>query len=329
VGGGGGDLLDKKARVLRSVSSRGRPAAMTAEMLSSVVVPICVILMMTAVGLNLSPAALRETFRRPRSLVLATALQIVLLPAAVLAMIAVLRPDPVLALVLLAIAICPGGAMSNAFTHLVGGNLALSVMMTTVTTLLVSVTAPATVAVVSATGFLDMGGTTALDPVSVASDLLRVTLLPICLGFIIARLAPRLVARSRGAVDLACMIAVAAVIVSSAIVSWPEMEEALTTQLVPVAALSVLSLAVGAAVSILLPVADRTACVIEFAVRNLPVALLLASGSNPSPTTVAVLLCYFLLNASILTTFAVVKRSVLSRRTAKSVDLPENRVRGF
>jgi hypothetical protein len=97
---------------------------------------------MTAVGLNLSPSALRETFRRPRSLVLATALQIVLLPAAVLAMIAVLRPDPVLALVLLAIAICPGGAMSNAFTHLVGGNLALSVMMTMVTTLLVSATAP-------------------------------------------------------------------------------------------------------------------------------------------------------------------------------------------
>jgi BASS family bile acid:Na+ symporter len=302
---------------------------MTIGFLTTVVVPVCVIVIMTAVGLNLSPAALRETFRRPRSLVLATALQIVLLPAAVIVMIAVLRPDPVLALVLLAIAISPGGAMSNAFTHLVGGNLALSVMMTTVTTLLVALTAPATLTVVSASGFLDAGGAAALSAVAVASDLLRVALVPICVGVAIARFAPGFVARSRGAVDLACMICVATVILSSAIVSWPEMRAALATHAGAVAALSILSLALGAAVAMLLPVPDRSACVIEFAVRNLPVALLLVGGTNPSPATVAVLLCYFLLNATILTTFAVVKRSILRRAGAGHVQLPENRIRGY
>jgi bile acid:Na+ symporter, BASS family len=289
---------------------------MTLGMLVSVIVPVGVIVMMTAVGLNLSPSALRETFRRPRSLLLATVLQIVLLPLAVLAMIAVLRPDPLLALIFLAVAISPGGALSNVFTHLVGGNLALSVMMTMVTTLLVSATAPVTVAIASASGVLDAGGAATLDPVAVAYDLLRVALFPICVGVVLARLAPRLVAQSRAAVDVLCMIAVATVIVSSAIVSWPELQGAATAHLGHVAVLSLLSLSVGAAVGSLLPIADRSACVIEFAVRNLPVALLLASGSNPSAVTVAVLLCYFLFNTSILLTYAVIKRSVLRRRTA-------------
>jgi BASS family bile acid:Na+ symporter len=289
---------------------------MTVELLVGVIVPVAVIIVMAAVGLNLRVASVRESFRRPRSLLICTALQIVLLPVAALLLVRLLSPPPLLAVVMFAIAISPGGALSNVLTHLARGNLALSVIMTVVTTLLVSATAPVAAGLASVAGLSLPGGAAALSPIGIAVDLLRVALLPICLGFLCAQVVPAFVDRIRPAVDMLCVLALATVVTCSAIVAWPVVQRAGAEYLGYAALLSLVSLLVGSAVASFLTAEDRSACVIEFGVRNLPIALILAGGASPSAEIVAFLLCYLVVNTTVLLALALINRSVLRRLLA-------------
>jgi bile acid:Na+ symporter, BASS family len=289
---------------------------MTVDLLVSVIVPVCVVVLMFSVGLSLTLSSLRSTCRHPRSLVLATLLQIVLLPACALVIISALGPAPVAAVAILAIAASPGGALSNAFTHMIGGNLALSVMMTTISTILVCATAPVVMAVALGTGVLEQGIGATLDPLSVAFDLLRLALLPIGLGVLAVQRFPAAAPALRRVADRLGVLAVATVLVSSAVVSWPVMQQTAPSVMVYAVVFSLIALLTGAAVSRALPKEDRSACVMEFGTRNLPVALILASGGNPPAELVAFLLGYFLVNASILVGATKIGRSLPRRVTA-------------
>jgi BASS family bile acid:Na+ symporter len=272
----------------------------TVDCLVSVIVPVCLVVLMFSVGLNLTLSSMRDTLRHPRSLVVVTLLQIILLPACALVVIAALGPAPVAAVAILAIAASPGGALSNAFTHMIGGNLALSVMMTTISTILVSATAPVVMAVALGAGVLEQGVGAALDPLSVAFDLLRFALLPIGFGVLVVQVFPAAAPALRRVADRLGMLAVATVLVSSALVSWPVMQQTAPSVMVYALVFSIVALAMGAAASRALPREDRSACVMGFGSRNLPVALVLASGGAPPAELVAFLLGYFLVNVSIL-----------------------------
>jgi BASS family bile acid:Na+ symporter len=271
---------------------------------------------MFGVGLNLTLASLRDTLDHPRSLVVATLLQIVLLPACALIVIAALGPAPVAAVAILAIAASPGGALSNAFTHMIGGNLALSVMMTTVSTILVTATAPVVMAVALGAGMLDQAVGATLDPLSVGLDLLRLALLPIGLGVLAVLVFPAAAPALRRAADRLGILTIAIVLLSSAMVSWPVMQQAAPVMLVHVVVFCLAALAVGAVVSCALPREDRSACVMEFGTRNLPIALVLASGGGPPAELVAFLLTYFLVNASLLFGGTIIGRGLADRFAA-------------
>jgi predicted Na+-dependent transporter len=139
----------------------------------------------------------------------------------------------------------------------------------------------------------------------VALDLVRACLAPICIGLLAARFLPAFADRIRPGMDRLCVIVIATVIVCSAIVAWPVVEQSAGANLGYAAALSLTSLALGAATSAFLPARDRSACSIEFGVRNLAIALLIAGGSNPSAEIVAFLLCYLVVNTLVLVAFAL------------------------
>lgn len=284
---------------------------MTVELLVYLIVPVNVAILMTAVGLNLRLESVHDVLKRPRSLFVTTVLQLILLPTAALILIWLLEPPALIALAIIAIAISPGGALSNAFTHLIGGNLALSVLMTTVTTLLVSASAPVVLEIALAFKLLDMDVAANLDPMSIAWDLTRFALLPIFAGIICSNLFPDVALRLGHAMDVLSVIAIGIVLAGCAIVSLPVIQQAAAFSLVYAVIFSLASLSIGAAVGRLLPCEDRSACFIEFGARNLSIALVLASGSTPSAENVAFLLGYFIVNTAIL--FALTLRKKIPR----------------
>ncbi|NJO01430.1 MAG: hypothetical protein HC880_06825 [Bacteroidia bacterium] len=96
----------------------------------------CMALVIFGVSLDLDWGKFIRVLRRPRLLIVGLFSQILLLPAATFLLIYLVKPYPSLGLGMLLVACCPGGSVSNFYTYLARGNVALSISLTAVSTLL-------------------------------------------------------------------------------------------------------------------------------------------------------------------------------------------------
>ena len=97
---------------------------------------------MFGVALNLVLDDFRRLFLNPRPALVGVASQFVLLPALTFGLIWVVEPVPSIALGMILVAACPGGNISNFMSVNAGGNTALSVTLTAVSTVLAILMTP-------------------------------------------------------------------------------------------------------------------------------------------------------------------------------------------
>lgn len=90
-------------------------------------------LIMFGVALDIRIDDFRRLGRHPKALVAGLFGQLILLPALTFALIFWLRPPPSIALGLIVVAACPGGSVSNFFSRVARGNVALSVSLSVIT----------------------------------------------------------------------------------------------------------------------------------------------------------------------------------------------------
>ena len=93
-------------------------------------------LVMFGLGLSLTVGDFTRLLQHPRAVVLALALQVLVLPAACYALIVLLGVAPVYAVGLMLLAASPGGVSANLFSHLFGGNVAMNISLTAINTVL-------------------------------------------------------------------------------------------------------------------------------------------------------------------------------------------------
>ena len=151
------------------------------EMLVDIAIPVVVIMMMFVVGLELSLEDFRRIQGYPKPVLVGTAGQLIILPliAAVLAF--VLDPPRHIVAGMVLVAACPAGAISNYYVYLARANVAFSVTLTAVTTVLAFVTLP----VLTALGFkllLDQQEAVPIPMGDMMSQLFVVLLLPTAAG---------------------------------------------------------------------------------------------------------------------------------------------------
>lgn len=156
-------------------------------------------LIMFGVALDLRVADFVAAARRPKAPAVGLIAQFILLPAASFLLVLVLSPPPSIALGMMLVAACPGGNVSNFITHISGGNTAVSVSMTAVSTAAATVLTPVNIAL---WGSLDPGTaallrSVAVDPVGMISTVSLVLAVPLALGMLVAARAPRVAARLR------------------------------------------------------------------------------------------------------------------------------------
>ena len=157
--------------------------------------PAALAFIMFAVGVTLVPADFTRLFAQPRAVVAGLIGQLLVLPAAAWALAIAWDLPPEMAVGLVILGACPGGASSALITHLARGAAALSVTLTAITSLVALASMPLVVRF-GVQSFL--GGDAAID-VSVAR-LVRcvfvITTLPVAAGMLLrarhARLAERL-----------------------------------------------------------------------------------------------------------------------------------------
>ena len=161
-------------------------------MITDFLLPAALAFIMFSVGLSLKPADFRQVFTRSRGLVIGLIGQLMLVPIAALAVVSVMGLPPALAVGLLILAACPGGASSAFLTQLARGNTALSLTLTVISSLSALLTFPLLVELV----FAHLGGDALSDgmrqlgnlPVGkLMASVLTVTTLPILLGMQVRR----------------------------------------------------------------------------------------------------------------------------------------------
>lgn len=160
-------------------------------LLNSQLPNIAIFALMFSIGMDLSVQDFLYVLRKPKAAVIGLTGQIILLPL-VGALIAIaFRLDPHIAVGLMIIAACPGGATSNAFSVLVKGDLALSIALTAMSSLLAFITLPMIVNL--SLGFFEYGnGTVTLSIVDTAVQLFLTTALPVLLGMVCRNFMPKL-----------------------------------------------------------------------------------------------------------------------------------------
>ncbi len=109
---------------------------------SLTILNICLAFIMFSVALHLRWEAVRYVLTNPKSVAVGLTSQLIFLPALTLLLIYVLDPHPAVALGMVLVAACPGGNVSNFFTLLGRGNIALSITLTTITSLTSAFTTP-------------------------------------------------------------------------------------------------------------------------------------------------------------------------------------------
>ena len=151
------------------------------EMLVDIAIPVVVIMMMFVVGLELTLEDFRRIQSYPKPVLVGTAGQLIILPLIAVVLAFVLDPPRHIVAGMVLVAACPAGAISNYYVYLARANVAFSVTLTAVTTVLAFVTLP----VLTALGFkllLDQQETIPVPVGDMMSQLFVVLLLPTAAG---------------------------------------------------------------------------------------------------------------------------------------------------
>ena len=91
---------------------------------------ICIAFIMFGVALELKIENFKLLIRSPKPVLIGLISQFILLPIITLILISIVEPSPSIALGMMLVAACPGGNVSNFYSSVSGGNVALSVSLT-------------------------------------------------------------------------------------------------------------------------------------------------------------------------------------------------------
>jgi len=244
--------------------------------------PMFLFVLMTIVGLELTPDDFRRIATAPRAVVGGTIAQIVLLPLLTWAVVALLDVPPVFGAGAVLIAVAPGAGISNILTALANANTALSVSLTALASVLAVVTLP-TVAAFGMRFFLGSEVSVEVPVLLLFGQLAVSLLLPIGLGMALRARRPQLVERYRRRLQHGTIVAIV-ILTAAAILSgggsggsgltFADAEQGLLAA--AVWTLAAMAIGWGVAAALGLDAADRFTFLIEFSTRNVAVAAIVA-----------------------------------------------------
>lgn len=165
-------------------------------LVNSVIIPICLFLIMMGMGLTLVTNDFKRVLKYPKAVGIGLTNQLILLPIIgfTLANIMPLRPEYAVGVMLLVL--CPGGTTSNLFTYLAKGDVALSVTMTAIASVITVFTIPIVLSF-SLIYFMGSGSAFELPVLKTVLTLVLLTIVPISIGMLIKRYAPAVADRSQ------------------------------------------------------------------------------------------------------------------------------------
>lgn len=141
-------------------------------------------IIMFGMGLTLTIPDFKEIAKRPLPILIGVFAQFVIMPLCAVLVAKILGLNPMLAVGLLMLGSVPGGTSSNVITYLARGDVALSVAMTSVSTLVSPIMTPMLMLLLA-------GAETEVDGAGMAMTLVQTVLVPVVGGLVLRYLLDR------------------------------------------------------------------------------------------------------------------------------------------
>lgn len=237
--------------------------------------PVALGVIMLGLGLDLTPEDFRRVARRPRAVVVALLVQVVLLPLVALGLVTAFDLPPLLAIGFMLLAASPGGTTANLYSHLFRGDVALNITLTAINSVLAIVTLPLIANL--ALAHFAAEGEIGLQ-LGKMLQVFALVLVPVGIGMLVRRRSPAFAARMDRPVRLASAVLLVLIIVGAMLGE----RDNIATYVRDVGLISVLfctiSLVVGYAVPKLIGLThpEALACGFEIGLHNSTLAIAMA-----------------------------------------------------
>lgn len=157
---------------------------MQADILTAVILPTSLFIIMLGLGLSLRTEDFTRVIKQPKAALIGLCAQVVALPFIALLVAVLFKLPPELAVGLMIISFAPGGATSNLFTNLAKGDVALSISLTAVTSLITPFTLPL-FTVLAMNYFMGNGEAFELPVLKIIMQLVAISVVPVMMGMLV------------------------------------------------------------------------------------------------------------------------------------------------
>jgi BASS family bile acid:Na+ symporter len=300
---------------------------MQSNLFTSFLLPLALAIVMLGMGLSLVSEDFKRITRYPKAVAVGTVCQILLLPLIGTLIALVVPMQPEIAVGLIVLAVCPGGPSSNLVTYLAKGDVALSVTLTAVSSIVTVFTIP----ILTNLALQYFLGESAAISLPIGSTILQVfliTLLPIAIGMAIRHQFPGAARRLEKQMNRLSLGLLALIIVLLLVREGSKLPDFLVQVGIGVVLLNLLAMLVGFLAGKLfrLTLAQQICIAIEVGIQNGTLAIAITAGllNNPDmavPAAVYSLLMYVTgFGAILFCRRAISSASSLNRGTPSLVE---------
>lgn len=115
---------------------------METNIITQIFLPLALFIIMMGMGLSLVVDDFRRVLRFPKAVAIGVILKLIAMPLFTFGLLSVIPLEPELAVGFILLAACPGGATTNLITNLAKGDVALSITLTAIASLITVFTIP-------------------------------------------------------------------------------------------------------------------------------------------------------------------------------------------
>lgn len=157
------------------------------QLISKVFLPLSLAVIMLGMGMTLIPADFSRIVKYPKAILIGLTNQLILLPIIGFSLAILFGLSPTMAVGLMILASCPGGPTSNLITQICKGNIALSVTLTAMASMVSIITIP--IILSFALSYFDSGRAIVIElPIfDTILQIMGITVIPISLGMLIRK----------------------------------------------------------------------------------------------------------------------------------------------
>jgi BASS family bile acid:Na+ symporter len=258
-------------------------------------VPIFLFTVMAAMGLSLTPRDLRKVARKPLPILVGLGAQLALLPAIAIVLGIILQSPPVIAAGAIILAACPGGITSNAYVFASRADIALSIGLTAIASMVTVFSIPF-LTLLALNLHLDRSEIPTVPVQQMMATLAMFTIVPVAIGMVTRWWRPEFAKRAIEPLRIITLVALIIIVVIGTVTAWDTIVANLWTAGVLMTAINISAMSLGFGLGKLmrLPFAQMASITFEVGVQNLSMALFVCLTFLKSPELAVATLVYAL-----------------------------------